>query len=119
MPFDSTLPKAGTKMRSGEIRDNLNALKDQMDGTLVGPPGPPGDKGDKGDKGDGGDKGDKGDKGDTGEVSNQQLNDAVATTARNPSSIGPYGGDFSDPPTQQEMRDYRDYVETLRVAMTR
>ena len=101
MPFDSTLPKAGTKMRSGEIRDNLNALKDQMDGTLVGPPGPPGDKGD------------------TGEVSNQQLTDNIATTARNPSSIGPYGGDFSDPPTQQEMRDYRDYVETLRASMVR
>ena len=113
MPFDFTLPKAGAKMRSGEVRDNLNALKDQMDGTLVSPPG---DKGDKGDKGDGGDKGDKGD---TGEVSNQQLTDAVATTARNPSSIGPYGGDFSDPPTQQEMRDYRDYMETLRVAMIR
>jgi hypothetical protein len=30
-------------------------------------------------------------------------------TARNPVGIGPYGGDFSDPPTQQEMRDFRDW----------
>ena len=57
--------------------------------------------------------------GDPPEASAQQLSDAIAGTARNPSSIGPYTGDFSDPPTQQEMRDYRDYVETLRAAMVR
>jgi len=52
-------------------------------------------------------------------VSAQQLSDGIATTALNPNGIGPYGGDFSDPPTQQEMRDYRDYVETLRAALVR
>jgi hypothetical protein len=54
-----------------------------------------------------------------GEVSAADLNNAIATTANNPSGIGPYTGDFSDPPTQQEMRDYRDYQETLRAALVR
>ncbi len=66
---------------------------------------------------------DKGDIGEPGEATTQQLTDTVAAatagTARNPSGIGPYTGDISDPPTQQEMRDYRDYQESWRQAMLR
>ena len=60
MPFDPTLPKAGTKMRSGEIRGNFNTLKEQIDGTLVGPAGPQGDPGPGGSQGDPGAQGDPG-----------------------------------------------------------
>jgi len=31
----------------------------------------------------------------------------------------PCDGGFSDPPTQQESRDYRDCLETLRAALVR
>ena len=76
-------------------------------GSLKGPPG------------DIGPAGPEGPTGPAGEVTAQQLTDAIGGTARNPGGIGPYAGDFSDPPTQQEMRDYRDYVETLRAALVR
>jgi len=61
----------------------------------------------------------RGVKGDTGEVSQQQLTDEIAGTARNPSSVGPYTGDFSDPPTQQEMRDFRDWGNSFFNATAR
>ncbi|MCX6898949.1 MAG: hypothetical protein NT105_09630 [Verrucomicrobia bacterium] len=32
----------------------------------------------------------------------------IAGTAKNPASIGPFTNDFSDPPTQSEMRAFRD-----------
>lgn len=48
-----------------------------------------------------------------------QLDSAIAGTARNPSGIGPYGGGFSDPPTQAELQDFAAYVESLRAALTR
>jgi hypothetical protein len=52
-------------------------------------------------------------------VSTQQLDDAIGTTALNPSGIGPFTGGFSDPPTQAEMQDFAAYVETLRLALLR
>lgn len=132
MPYDSTHPQNGDLIDADILRDNMNALNAKIDGTLIGPPGPQGDQGDKGDKGDPGDPGgpqgpqgdkgdpgEKGDQGDPGDVSTAQLDAAIATTANNPSGIGPYTGDFSDPPTQQEMRDFRDYQETLRAALVR
>ncbi len=48
MPFDPTLPKAGTKLRSGEIRANFIALNDKIDATPAGPPGPQGPAGNDG-----------------------------------------------------------------------
>ena len=63
--------------------------------------------------------GGQGEQGQPGEVSQANLDGAIAGTARNPAGIGPYTGDFSDPPTQQEMRDYRDYQEALRQAIFR
>ena len=160
MIFDPTKPQAGTRMRSGDVRDNLNALNEKIGSTLVGPPGPQGEKGDKGDQGDPGDpggpqgpqgpqgdpgppgpqgekgdqgdqgdpggpqgpkgdQGDPGEKGDPGDVSTPQLDAAIAGTANNPSGIGAYTGDFSDPPTQQEMRDFAAYVESLRQGLVR
>ena len=60
-----------------------------------------------------------GPQGQPGEVSAQQLSDAIAGTANNPSSLGAYTGDFSDPPTQAEMRAFAGYVESLRQALVR
>ena len=48
-----------------------------------------------------------------------ELNTAIAGTANNPASVGPYTGDFSDPPTQQEMRDFRDWANTVFNASAR
>jgi hypothetical protein len=64
-------------------------------------------------------RGADGEQGPPGEVTTQQLNNAIATTAPNPSGIGPYSGGFSDPPTQAELQDFAAYVESLRVALTR
>ena len=40
-------------------------------------------------------------------------------TARNPDGVGPFGGSFSDPPTQAELQAFAAYVETLRTALVR
>jgi hypothetical protein len=65
----------------------------------------------------------QGEQGAPGDVNTAQMDaaiaDAVATTAQNPSGIGPYTGGFSDPPTQAEMQDFAAYVESLRVALVR
>jgi len=63
--------------------------------------------------------GDAGAQGQPGEVSNQQLSDAINGTARNPASIGPFTGDFSDPPTQNEMRAFRDWANSFFGATAR
>jgi hypothetical protein len=42
-----------------------------------------------------------------------------AGTANNPASIGPYTGDFSDPPTQSEMRAFRDWCNNFFGATAR
>jgi len=54
-----------------------------------------------------------------GIVTNEALGTAIAGTANNPASVGPYTGDFSDPPTQGEMRAFASYVEGLRAALVR
>jgi hypothetical protein len=54
-----------------------------------------------------------------GEVSTQQLDGAIATTALNPSGVGPFTGGFSDPPTQAEMEAFAAWSESLRAALVR
>ena len=76
-------------------------------------------QGDVGPQGAQGPDGAQGPQGVPGEVTSQQLNDAVATTARNPVAVGPFGGGFSDPPTQAELQALAAYVETLRTALVR
>ncbi len=61
----------------------------------------------------------QGEPGPPGEVTQGQLDSAIATTALNPTGIGPYPGTFSDPPTLAEMQDFAAYVETLRGALVR
>ena len=64
-------------------------------------------------------RGDTGAQGVPGEVTQAALDAAVADTARNPSGIAPFGGSFSDPPTQAEMQDFAAWSETLRAALFR
>ena len=66
MPFDPTLPKAGTKLRSGEIRANFIALNDKIDATPAGPSGPQGTAGQQGPQGAPGPQGPQGPQGDLG-----------------------------------------------------
>ncbi|MCX6900602.1 MAG: hypothetical protein NT105_18130 [Verrucomicrobia bacterium] len=40
-----------------------------------------------------------------------------APVAMKPTSIGPFTGGFSDPPTQAEMQAFAGYVESLRAAL--
>lgn len=63
--------------------------------------------------------GEQGPQGPPGEVSAQDLADAIAGTANNPSGIDAFGGSFSNPPTQAEMQDFAEYVESLRTALVR
>ena len=78
-----------------------------------GASGPPGEQGPQGVPGM------EGPAGPAGEVTTQQLNNAILTTAANPNGIGPFTGGFSEPPTQGEMEAFAAYVETLRVALVR
>jgi hypothetical protein len=57
--------------------------------------------------------------GQPGEVTTAALDAAIATTALNPSGIGPFTGTFSDPPMQAEMQAFAAYVESLRTATVR
>jgi len=43
----------------------------------------------------------------------------IAGTARNPATVGAYTGDFSDPPTQGELRDFRDWCNSFFSASAR
>ncbi len=63
--------------------------------------------------------GPEGPQGPPGEVSQAQLEAAVATTARNPSELPPCSGSFSEPPTQGELQAFAAYVESLRVVLVR
>jgi len=45
-----------------------------------------------------------------GDVSTQQLTDA---------SVGPYTGDFSDPPTADQLRSFLDWANNLFAASAR
>ena len=126
MPFDPTKPVNGVLIDADFLRTQFNALNDRIDATPAGPQGPQGAQGDPGPQGDpGGPQGPQGDpgppgpQGAAGEVTAQQLADAIAGTARNPNATGPFGGGFSDPPTQAEMQAFAAYVETLRASLLR
>jgi len=67
----------------------------------------------------GGGKGDTGDKGDPVEVSEQQLNDAIAGTANNPGAVDTLDISVSDPPTQSEVQDILNKLNELINALKR
>ncbi len=142
--FDPSLPADATRATAAEMRGQLNALNDLIaavpgitgvviDSVTTLPPGeaatvsasivagvlhlgfgiPQGAQGLQGEQGS------LGATGPMGSVTPQNLDDAIATTARNPNAIPPFTGTFSDPPTQAEMQAHAAYVETLRAALVR
>lgn len=60
-----------------------------------------------------------GPQGSQGEVSATDLSFAIGATARNPASVVPCTGDFSDPPTQSEMPAFRDWANSFFGAAAR
>jgi hypothetical protein len=110
-PFTIATGPAGMNGNDGRgisnIRDNGDGTLtvDYTDGNTAGPFTMP--------------AGPQGEQGPAGEVSEAQLNYAIGGTANNPSIIGPFGGSFSDPPTQAEMQSFAAYVESLRQALVR
>ncbi len=146
MSFDPSLPADHSPLVSAEMRGQFNGLKTLIDaGVLSGvvidnvttlPPGEAATvnasivagvlhlsfglpQGPAGTAGANGSDGSQGPQGPMGAVTPQNLDDAIATTARNPNAIGPFTGTFSDPPTQAEMVAFAAYVETLRGALVR
>jgi hypothetical protein len=127
MPYDPNFPASHAELTSPAFREQFNGLRDLIDSIPVGPQGEPGPEGPQGPPGDpGGPQGPPGPAGPPGadgEVTNAAMSDAIDTaiggTAQNPSGIAPFGGSFSDPPTQAEMQAFAAYVETLRVALVR
>ena len=119
MPYNPALPLDGSLMLAPEMRSQFAGLKTLIDNVPAGPPGPQGEVGPQGGQGEAGQQGPQGERGPEGEVSPQELTEAIATTARNASSVGPFSGSFSSPPTQAELYSFATYVETLRIALQR
>ncbi len=120
MPYDPSLPLENTEIDAAQMRTQLQGLAALIAAVPAGPEGPPGPEGPEGPPGpSGGPPGPEGPPGPPGEVTEAQLDAAIATTALDPSAIGPYAGAFSDPPTQAELEDFAAYVETLRAALVR
>ncbi|MEQ1862597.1 MAG: hypothetical protein ABMA13_21970 [Chthoniobacteraceae bacterium] len=78
-----------------------------------GPQGPQGDAGPQGSQGDPGPPGDQGPQGPPGEVTQGQLDTAIAGTARNPNTLSPLTIIISDPPTQAEVQAIVDAYNLL------
>lgn len=115
--LEPTEPATGTVVLDGSVaRLSLGIPRGIQGDTgpqgLPGEPGVPGEPGPTGATGPQGVPGPQGIPGPTGDVSTQQLADAIATTARNPASVAPFPGTFSDPPTRAEMEAYVAWNES-------
>jgi hypothetical protein len=125
MPFNPALPTFGSPITSAELRDQFNGLKDLIDTIPVGPPGPegpegpPGPQGADGNQGADGPEGPEGPQGPPGDVSQQQLDDAIAGTANNVDGIEPASVTVSDPPSQAEVQAIVDKLDELINALHR
>jgi len=63
--------------------------------------------------------GEPGPEGPMGEVSQQQLDDAIATTSANSNAVDTLGMAVSDPPTQAEVQQIADKLDELILALRR
>lgn len=107
MPYDPTHPINGEIVDADELREKFDYVNARIDSIPEGPPGPAGEPGQPGNDGA------------PGEVSAQQLNEAVAGTARNPHGSAPFAGTFSDPVTRDEMLAYVAWNEARWQAIMR
>lgn len=95
MPFDPAQPAPGAPLSSEVMRNQLNALHEEIGSVPAGPPGPEGPQGPAGADGQ---------PGSPGEVTNAALNEAIAGTARNPLAVPTLNITISDPPQQAEVQ---------------
>lgn len=116
MPFDPTKPAPGEPLDADLVRNQLNALHEEITSIPQGPPGPEGPQGIQGPSGS---DGAPGADGQPGEVSNADLNDAIAGTARNPINFSPLNINISDPPTQAEVQAILDAHNQLLAELKR
>ena len=92
MPFDPNLPEENATLSSEEMRGQLNSLRELIDTIPQGDPGADGPP---------------------GEVSQQNLDDAIAGTPSNVNGLSGLALTVSDPPTQAEMQAVADKLEEL------
>lgn len=125
MPFDPTKPAQGSPNSSAEMREQLNALHDEITTIPQGPQGEPGPAGPEGPagatgpEGPAGPQGQPGEQGPPGEVSPATLDAAIAGTARNPSGLSPLAITISDPPQQAEVQAILDSHNALLALLPR
>jgi len=82
--------------------------------TIVGPAGPAGSPGPAGDPGSPGSPGPEGPQGPPGEVTSQQLTDAIAGTARNPTYIGTLDTPYDDPEKEAMRQKINELINGIR-----
>lgn len=104
MPYDPTIPQPLTPIDADQIREQLNALHDEILAIPAGPEGP---------------QGPPGEQGPPGPVTVSDLNDAIATTARNPSNLTPLTQTISDPPSQAEVQAIQTALNDLLATLFR
>ena len=123
MPFDPNYPPFQAPLESAPMRDQFNALHDEITTIPQGPPGPEGPMGPSGAQGDPGPAGPQGEpgtpggppgpqgepgpEGPPGEVSTAQLDAAIAGTSNNTNGVATLGITISNPPRRRRCRRWR------------
>jgi len=91
MAFDPTLPATGAQLRSAELRNQLNGLKDLIDAVPVGTQGLPGEAGPPGPAGPQGEPGADGDPGPAGNAVANVYDDSTGRAVIQMSDGTTYG----------------------------
>ena len=117
--FNPALPLDHSLIVAVELRDQFNGLAAMIDEIPVGLPGPEGPEGPQGEQGVQGAQGETGPQGPQGEVTYTELNNAIATTARNLNAVQPLSIPISDPPTQAEVQALMDKINEVIAAGSR
>ena len=91
MSYDPNLPTNGSPNSSAEMRGQLQGVVDLISTIPVGPQGPQGNDGPQGPQGN------DGSQGPPGEVSNSDLNNAIAGTSANTNAVATLDTPFADP----------------------
>jgi hypothetical protein len=138
MPFDPNYPPFEAPIESAPLRDNLNALHDEITTIPQGPPGPPGPEGPMGPSGAQGETGPQGPQGEPGtpggppgpqgepgpqgppgEVSLAQLDAAISGTSNNSNGVGELMIMLSNPVSAAEGQQIVDKLNELIGALRR
>jgi len=145
MPFDPAWPQNGQNIDADRFRGQFSALIDLINAAPAGPPGPQGPQGNdggsgpqgaqgndgpmgpqgnpggpQGPQGNDGSQGPQGTQGPAGEVSNAQLDSAIAGTSNNTNAVTTLDTPFAnDPPTLADMELMRAKVNELINALRR